>query len=179
MRFALRSQLVVMALLLLMAAGPPRANAKITVGDTMPAITLLNWEGHAVNLAALRGKVVVIDFWASWCVVCRQALPAVDAISHRYAGAPVVVVGINIDKERSMADRFLTERLPAPTMLLLRDPEAEVLARFGADGMPAIYVVDPTGIVRFAESGYAPERLTAVEKVITQYLPQTPDRSPH
>jgi thiol-disulfide isomerase/thioredoxin len=177
MRSAWRLQFVFAALLLFVAAGPP-AHAKVTVGDTVPAVNLVNWDGQSVNLADLRGKVVVIDFWASWCGVCRQALPALDAIGQRFAKSGVVVVGINIDRTGAMADRFLAEHLPAPTMLLLRDPEAEVLARFGADGMPAIYVVDPNGIVRLAESGYAPERLTAVENVVAQYLPQASGRVP-
>lgn len=171
MQSAWRFQHMLVALLLFVAVGPPPAYARVTIGDAVPAVNLLNWDGQAVNLGEQRGKVVVIDFWASWCVVCRQALPALDAISRRFTGFPVVVMGINIDKARSMADRFLAEHLPAPAMLLLQDPKAEVLARFGAEGMPAIYVVDPSGIVRVAESGYAPERLTAVERAIAQYLP--------
>jgi thiol-disulfide isomerase/thioredoxin len=168
----------VLAVLLLVAAAAPPALAKVGVGDPVPAIHLRNWEGQSVDLATLRGKVVVIDFWASWCAVCRQALPSLDAMSRRFAGAPVLVLGINIDKAPSTADHFLAEYMPTHTMMLLRDPGAEALARFGAEGMPAIYVVDPKGIVRFAESGYAPERLTAVENVIRQYLPQASDTGP-
>jgi thiol-disulfide isomerase/thioredoxin len=172
MRFVFRVVLAAIALLQFVAVGAPPAEATIGVGDKAPAVTLPNWEGHSVNLADLRGKVVVIDFWASWCSVCRHALPALDAMSRRFAASPVVVVGINIDKGRAMADRFLAEHLPAPAMLLLHDPQAAVLARFGAEGMPAIYVVDANGIIRLAESGYTPERLRAVERVVAQYLPR-------
>ncbi len=171
MRSIRRVRLVALGLALFLSVGGLPASAKITVGDGVPAVTLLNWQGQPVNLADLRGKVLVIDFWASWCGVCRQALPALDAMSRRFAASPVVVVGINIDKSRDMADRFLAEHLPAPAMLLLRDPQADVLARFGADGMPAIYVVDANGIVRLAESGYTVERLRVVENVVAQYLP--------
>ena len=166
------------ALLLLEGARARPAPAKIIIGDAVPAIKLLDWEGQPVNLADLRGKIVVIDFWASWCAVCREALPSVDAISRRFAGASVVVIGINIDQTPSMADHFLADYLPVRSMMLLRDPEAEALARFGAEGMPAIYVVDPQGIVRFAESGYRPERLTAVENAVAQYLPQASHAGP-
>lgn len=166
-----------MALLLVLVACTP-AVGKVTVGDRVPEVTLPNWEGQPVTLAKLRGKVVVIDFWASWCAICRQALPALDAIGQRFAGAPVVVVGINVDKARAAADRFLSTYLPSPRLLFLYDPEAEMLSRFGAEGMPAVYVVDPNGIVRFAESGYAPERLNTVEQVIRQYLPQAARSEP-
>jgi len=176
-RLECRFSLVLAALLLLYGGGRPAA-ARITIGDAVPAIKLPNWEGKPVDLADLKGKVVVIDFWASWCAVCRQALPSVDAISRHFAGAPVAVIGINIDQTPSLADHFLADYLPVRSMMLLRDPEAEALARFGAEGMPAIYVVDSRGIVRFAESGYRPERLTAVENAVTQYLPQASHGGP-
>ncbi len=161
--------------LLLEMARSPIAQAKIVVGDEVPGLTLVNWSGQPVRLTDLRGKVVVIDFWASWCAVCRQALPALDSLSRRLGRGPVVVVGINIDQTPATADRFLRDYLPAPAMMLWRDPQAEALSRFGAEGMPAIYVVDPQGIVRLAESGYAPERLTAVEDIVSRYLPQAAD----
>lgn len=162
----------VLAALLLVSATALPVHATVAVGDALPAAIVRDWQGQPVNLADLRGNVVVIDFWASWCAVCRQALPSLDAIAQRYVGAPVVFVGINIDKARPPADRFLAAYMPATTLRLLHDPDGAVLARFGAEGMPAIYVVDPQGIVRFAESGYAPERLTAVDHVVRQYLSQ-------
>jgi thiol-disulfide isomerase/thioredoxin len=177
-RFPCRFSLLLAVLLVLDSVGPRPASARVTIGDTVPALRLSDWQGHAINLADLRGRVVVIDFWASWCTVCRQALPSVDGMARRFAGAPVAVIGINIDRTPSQADHFLADYLPARSMTLLHDPEAEALARFGAEGMPAIYVVDPRGIVRFAESGYQPERLAAVENAVTQYLSQASHADP-
>ena len=108
MRCAARFRSVIAALLLVAVAAPP-ACAKVTVGEAVPAINLLNWEGQPINLRDLRGQVVVIDFWASWCTLCRQALPALDALNQRHAGAPIAVIGINIDRERTTAEHFLAD----------------------------------------------------------------------
>jgi thiol-disulfide isomerase/thioredoxin len=163
-------QMVFGAIMLLTVGLVPSAHAKIAVGDALPAVSLLNWEGRAVRLEELRGKVVIIDFWASWCATCRRALPELEEISKRYATAGLVVVGVNVDQARSRADQFLTERLPHPTMLLLSDPDGELLARFGAQGMPALYLIDQKGIVKLAVAGYEPERLKAVEAAVRELL---------
>ncbi len=156
----------------------PHAEAKVAVGDPAPAADLLTWDGSPVRLGDFRGKVVVIDFWASWCGICREALPSIDAVGRRFAGTPLIVIGINVDQAQRKAEQFLAEYLPGAAMTLLRDPQADTLARFGAEGMPAIYVVDPTGVVRFAESGYSADTLTAVERTVARYLPASPAAAP-
>ena len=79
------------------------------------------------------------------------------------AGKPVVVA-VNVDRNRSAADAWLAERLPERSLTLAHDPEGGFLARCGAAGMPAVYVVDRDGIVRFAEAGYALDRVDAIER---------------
>ncbi len=148
--------------------------AAVGVGDRVPEVSLPDWQGGTTSLAAHRGQVVLIDFWASWCATCRTALPGVDAIARRHPGKGLVVLGIDIDGDRAAAERFLAEHLPHPALTLLRDPDGAVLARFGAAGMPALYVVDRQGIVRLAEAGYAPERLAAIEQIVDTLLVPTP-----
>jgi len=142
--------------------------AEVRPGDPLPLVSVTDWSGRSFNLAQLRGQVVVIDFWASWCATCRAALPALDAISQRHP--ELAVVAINIDKSRAPAEHFLTEHLPQARMLLLRDPDAAALARFGAAGMPALYVVDRDGVVQHAEAGYAVDRLSVLEAMIDNLL---------
>ncbi len=149
-------------------------HASVVVGNALPSIELVDWQGRPFRLADLRGKVVVIDFWASWCTICRQTLPSVEAMGQHFPAGQVVVLGINIDKDAATADRFLRDALPAATMTMLRDPQGAVMSRFGAEGMPAIYVIDADGIVRFAEAGYGPARLSEVESAVTRALPPTP-----
>jgi thiol-disulfide isomerase/thioredoxin len=140
------------------------------VGDVLPAVTLSDWQGTPVDPRQVRARVLIIDFWASWCVPCREALPALDAIARRHASAGVSVMAVSIDSAAAAADTFLRKYLPAPAMRMLRDPNGTALARFGAAGMPALYVVDQRGIVRTVEAGFATEKLRDVEESVRKLL---------
>ena len=142
----------------------------IRQGDRLPDLTLPDWRGGSFDVASLHGKVVLLDFWASWCGVCRTALPALDAMARRYQAAGLVVVGIDIDGSRASADRFLAERVPNPTLILLYDRDGAMMARMGASGMPALYLVDRTGVVRRIDAGYTPEHLHDVERSVAELL---------
>jgi thiol-disulfide isomerase/thioredoxin len=158
----------------LLAAAP--AVAAVRVGDAAPSCTLTDASGRSVELASFRGRVVILDFTASWCVACRTALPALEALGRRYADRGVAVVTVVIDAARADADRFLATVVPGHTMTVLYDPAAQALARFGAAGMPAHYVLDPRGVVRMVASGYADDRIAALEATVTRLLAE-PERS--
>jgi thiol-disulfide isomerase/thioredoxin len=160
----------VRALVVVMLLVARLAVAGVSAGDRLPAFVLTAWDGSKVATADVAGKVVVVDFWASWCVACKQALPAIDAMAKRLQDRDVVVLAVNVDRSRKAADAWLAERLPEPRMRLVHDPEGIFLARLGAGGMPAAYVVDREGVVRFAESGYAPERVAALERAVEGLL---------
>jgi thiol-disulfide isomerase/thioredoxin len=148
--------------------------ATVGVGDKLPAFTLTTWDGKAIASSDLAGKPVIVDFWASWCVPCRAALPAIDAVARRLHDRGVVVLAVNVDRDRAKADAWLAERLPDRRLTLVHDPEGALLARCGARGMPAVYVVDRGGIVRFAEAGYALDRVAAIERAAEAVL-EAPD----
>jgi thiol-disulfide isomerase/thioredoxin len=136
----------------------------IGVGDRLPPFTLTTWDGTRLASSELAGKPVILDFWASWCMPCRTALPAIDAVARRLHDRGVVVLAVNVDRDRAKADAWLAERMPDRRLILAHDPEGALLARCGAGGMPAVYVVDRDGVVRFAESGYALDRVAAIER---------------
>jgi thiol-disulfide isomerase/thioredoxin len=128
-------------------------------GDEAPAFVLPDGRGAPVSLESLRGKVVCVEFWASWCAVCRSVLPAVDDLARRLGRNDVEVIAVNIDQQRSSADRFLAERLPSPALRVLYDPGGSLMSRFGASTMPAVYVIDRRGVVRLVETSEDVERL--------------------
>jgi len=140
--------------------------AGIAVGDAAPSFTLADRDGKPVALSELRGHVVCLDFWATWCATCKTALPALDALARRPGFEDVRFLAVNIDRDGEPADRFLAQNLPDARLTLLRDGGGALLARFGADGMPALYLIDQGGIVRHVEAGYETAALTRVERAL-------------
>lgn len=144
--------------------------AQVRVGDPAPDVTVTDWQGASHTLAEFRGSVVAVDFWATWCTVCRQALPALDALAKRRGPDGLRVLAVSIDTNRAAADAFLSARLPDPSVTLLHDPASAMMSRFGAEGMPALYVIDRTGIVRLVEAGYATDAVDRIEARIGEIL---------
>ena len=154
---------LLLALVLLVA---PAASAGVGVGERAPAFTLPDRAGREVALADLRGKVVCLDFWATWCGSCKRALPALDALARRPEHAGVRFVAVSVDRDRELAEKWLAQHLPDTALTLLHDPEAATLARFGAGGMPALFLIDAEGIVRHVESGYTADALPRIERAL-------------
>jgi len=157
------------ALWLTLAVSGVRAD-EVAVGGRLPPVTLADWQGRTLTLGTLRGRVVVIDFWASWCIPCREMLPQLDALAARHERAQLLVLAINIDSATAPAEQFAARYVPRPTMTLLRDAGGGTLARFGAAGMPALYVVDDRGVVRLVQSGYSADKLAAVQALVEELL---------
>lgn len=96
-----------------------------------------------LDLARLRGKVVIIDFWASWCAPCRQSFPWLNEMQAKYRDRGLVVIGVNVDRERPEADRFL-KQTPADFQIVY-DPDGSLAARYQVLGMPSSYVIGRDG----------------------------------
>ncbi len=163
-----------MIAVLLWLALVPRVDAAARVGAAAPTLTLPGAGGREVTLAELHGRVVVLDFWASWCGSCAKALPKLDSIARRFAADGLTVLAASIDESRERADRYVAERLPGSPMTFLYDPGGAAMGRFGAEGMPALFLIDRDGVVRATEIGYVPERLDEVERTIAALLASPP-----
>jgi thiol-disulfide isomerase/thioredoxin len=125
-------------------------------------------------LEQYRGKVVVVDFWASWCGPCRQSFPWLNSIAQKYRDKGLVVLGINVDRERSDADRFLKE-VPA-NFPVVYDPAGSLATKYQVAGMPSTFILDPEGQViathvGFKNSGRA-DREAELERALAASRPQ-------
>jgi thiol-disulfide isomerase/thioredoxin len=96
-----------------------------------------------LELSGLRGKVVIVDFWASWCAPCRQSFPWLNEMQAKYRDRGLVVIGVNVDRERAEADRFLAQT-PAEFKIVY-DPEGALAARYQVPGMPSSYIIGRDG----------------------------------
>jgi cytochrome c biogenesis protein CcmG, thiol:disulfide interchange protein DsbE len=109
------------------------------------ALTAAADTADGLDLARFRGKVVLVDFWASWCEPCRQSFPWLNAMQAKYANQGLVVIGVNVDRVRSDADRFL-QGVPAEFQIVY-DPAGTLASQYDLPGMPVSYVIGPKGDV--------------------------------
>ncbi len=140
------------------------ATQALGVGDEAPPFALPTAQGQTIALAQLRGQVVYVDFWASWCAPCRRSFPWMNEIKQRYGQQGVSVVAINVDEKRAEADRFL-ERYPA-TFTVVFDSTGATPSAYGAKAMPSSYLVDRDGRIAAVEYGFRETHAPALEAKI-------------
>jgi peroxiredoxin len=138
-----------LALLLEVAA----AWAGASVGSIAPDFLLPDLEGRPVRLSEHRGRVVFLDFWATWCSACAPQLQCLSDVAARYGDRDVDVIAVSIDRNPTVVERFVAERLPSNRLTVLHDAASEVLARFGAEGLPALYLIDRAGRITATHAG--------------------------
>ena len=146
------------------------AASALDAGAPLPALSAprLGEGGAAVDLAALRGKVVYVDFWASWCVPCRLSMPTLDAMYKKNGPRGFVVVGFNKDVEAADAQRFL-QRVPV-SFPLAQDPKDAAARAFDVKAMPSGYLADRKGVVRKVHRGFTQETAASLEREIDELL---------
>jgi peroxiredoxin len=137
-----------------MAAAVPAALATPTVGALAPAFELNAAGGKSLGLAQLRGQVVLINFWASWCGPCRTEMPRLDALYRKYKAAGVTLVGVNV--EPSSADAMNYLKSTPVTFPILFDTDSKVSKLYEVEGMPSTVILDRKGTVRYIHRGYKP-----------------------
>jgi len=119
-----------------------------------PAFTLASRAGGEVSLADLKGQVVMINFWASWCGPCRKEFPALDQIYAKYKPMGFTLVAINVESDKADAEKFLATT-PASFPILF-DPDNKVSGSYGVSAMPTTVLVDRQGRVRWLHRAYKP-----------------------
>ena len=142
----------------------PMPALAVDVGAAAPAFALPDAKGATIALDKLRGQVVYVDFWASWCTPCKRSFPWMNELQQRWGDKGLAVVAINVDKKRDDADRFLRQ-VPA-TFTVVFDETGATPAAFGVKAMPSSYLIDPRGNVVEIEQGYRDERRAALEERI-------------
>jgi thiol-disulfide isomerase/thioredoxin len=142
----------------------------VVPGQPAPSFALPDASGATLSLAALKGRVVYVDFWASWCTPCRRSFPWMSAMQARYARDGLAIVGINVDKRRADADRFLDD--VAAKFDVVFDAAGTTPAAYAVKAMPSSFLVDRHGNVVAVEEGFHDERRDALEAQIRRLLAQ-------
>jgi peroxiredoxin len=138
-----------------------------------PGFTLPQLSGGQVSLADYRGRVVILEFWATWCGPCRFSVPSLDVVYKRYRDRGLQVLLINEGEEAEKVRRWALRRFTAPILL---DQGSRVGARYGVSGIPQLYVVDQEGRLVFAHDGYSGGLERNLKLILEELLP--PVREP-
>ena len=148
----------------------PHAAIAVEAGAAAPEVAgpWLGKSNEAVKLSALRGQVVYVDFWASWCVPCRISMPALDGLYRKHGARGFVVVGVNKDATGADALRFLQRT--AVSFPLVSDQDDKAARAFDVKAMPSGYLVDRRGVVRHVHRGFTAETAALVEREIEELL---------
>jgi cytochrome c biogenesis protein CcmG, thiol:disulfide interchange protein DsbE len=139
------------------------AFASATVGNAAPALAVSELDGQTFDLSAEHGKVVIINFWATWCPPCREEMPALDSFYRRYHSQGLDMIGVSADRPRDRSDVTKVMQSFSYPAAMLDDAKVN---DFGApDSLPMTVVVDGNGIVR---AKFTPDQTTVTEKSLSE-----------
>ncbi|HBA67456.1 MAG TPA: redoxin [Methylococcaceae bacterium] len=139
-------------------AGQPAPNCELTVMS----------DGQPLDWTSLEGKVVYLDFWASWCVPCVQSFPFMTQMQRELKDQGLVVIAVNLDEERKDAEGFLS-RYPAG-FTVVADQNQQCAKHYNVKAMPSSYVIDRKGVIRDVHLGFRRGEAEAFRKVVEQVL---------
>jgi cytochrome c biogenesis protein CcmG/thiol:disulfide interchange protein DsbE len=172
-----RSSGPVLALFILASTGCGAASAAIrpdeshqgsVVGREVPELRLAPLNGgNGVRLTELRGKVVLLDVWASWCAPCKEELPMLDDMVGRLRSKGIEVVAVSIDENRQDAEEFLRSR-PSWSIRFAHDPEGNVSGNLQPPKMPSSFLIDREGVIRGINAGFTRDDAERIEERLVE-----------
>ena len=133
-----------------------------------PEFSLKSDRNQTVSLKSLKGKVVYVDFWASWCTPCKQSFPWMNEIHKRYSDKGLKVVAINLDNDRSQAKRFLDE--VKADFTIAYDPAGTTAEKYDLQVMPSSYLIDRKGRLVHLHRGFKQGDTKKMEQKISEAL---------
>jgi thiol-disulfide isomerase/thioredoxin len=141
--------------------------ASLEAGAPAPLFDLPGSSGQ-VKLAELRGQLVYVDFWASWCAPCKQSFPWMNALQAKYGARGLRIVAINVDAKTDDAQRFLAS-VPA-SFAIAFDPAGSMPRAYAVKGMPSSYLIDAQGKILWSHIGFQAHEQDALEQKIAAAL---------
>jgi thiol-disulfide isomerase/thioredoxin len=166
-RSRMKTLLFGLALALLVAS----TASALTPGDAPPAIDMPDQVGAKVALNELKGKVVLVDFWASWCGPCRQEMPVLEQLHKKYAKQGLVIIGVNIDNNPKKMNNFL-KGTPV-TFRIVHDRKLNVASKYEPETMPSSYFIGRDGKIRYVHEGFRKKDAGELEERIKTLLAET------
>ncbi len=136
-----------------------------------PALRLADLDGKMHDLADLKGKLVVVNFWATWCPPCRREMPSLERLKQRLQARGLAVLAVDVGENADTVFAFTGQLEPAPSFPLLLDRDSQAMQRWKVKGLPTTFVVDAAGNVIYRAVG---GREFEHDTVVSQLLPHLP-----
>ena len=149
---------------------PGSTNGRVEVGLPAPAYATVSLDGDSVSLAQQKGKVVLLNIWATWCHPCRDEIPELRAIHGRYRDRGLELVGVSVDTDGTdeVIRTFMKDF--QMTFPIWRDPDERISTQFLAVGVPATFLIDKEGILRWRKTGPIAPNDTSLTAAIERAL---------
>jgi cytochrome c biogenesis protein CcmG, thiol:disulfide interchange protein DsbE len=164
MRRALQISLTVIAAVVI--SKTPRAGAAAELGQPAPALVIEELNGNTFDLAAQRGKVTIVNFWATWCPPCRKEMPVLNAFYRRYHARGLEMIGLSADRPHDRSEVTQVMQSLSYPVAMLDDAKSD---GFGApSALPVTYVIDKNGILR---SKFTPDNPLSEQSLNDSVLP--------
>ena len=125
--------------------------AKVNIGQIAPSFKLPDMDDMEISLEKFKGKIVLLDFWATWCSPCRMTMPVVEKLAKEYSD-DMVVLAVNLQETKDVIEKYAFEHAIGSRILL--DKEGTVSATYGTYAIPMQFLIDRSGIVRHIQTGY-------------------------
>jgi len=162
--------LLVLAICIPLAAAAPES----LVGKNAPLFSLKNvMTGETVSLEALGGKILLLDFWATWCGPCKEALPHIAEISRTYKDQNVLAISIDLKEDEETVRKFAQSN--QMNWIVIIDRDGGVAKKYEVTAIPTLFLVDQNGVVRYAHVGFFKELKEELSRRISELLKEKPD----
>lgn len=130
--------------------------AELKEGDNLPDLTTFELEGKVPE--TLKGQVILVDFWASWCGPCKTSFPAMQELTKTYAEKGLTIIAVSVDEKQENMQRFVDSA--KVTFAILRDTQHKLVATADIKSMPTSFLIDRSGKIRFVHTGFDREKNT-------------------
>jgi thiol-disulfide isomerase/thioredoxin len=165
-RFSRAVTLIVTAFLL--AATPQPSEALARRGQPMPAFKVFSIKGQPLSSESLKGSVVLIDFWATWCPPCRESIPHLAELHRKYGKQGLIIVGMNVDEGGERLVKEYAERHSIPYPIVMASDK--IISDYAVRALPVLYIVDKNGLIREQLMGFSDQAGKILENQIKKLV---------
>jgi len=164
----LPKSLILLVVLASSATSMAWADGGVTIGKPAPKLSGKDLDGNPLSLAKLKGKVVIVDFWASWCAPCKEEMPVLERLKSKYGKYGLAIVGVSVDGDAGKAGKFLRDlKVTFPS---IHDASHAIAERYRPKKMPTSILIDRKGTVRFIHAGFKAADAKAIEREVRSLL---------